>query len=85
MIVPLLERYDMASASLFGSYARNEADGDSDIDVLLIGKPGFRPINILGVAEDLHRTSGKSVDVYELSEIEDSDFKETVLKEAVAL
>ncbi|MBQ9067809.1 MAG: nucleotidyltransferase domain-containing protein [Eggerthellaceae bacterium] len=85
MIIPLLARYDMAQAHVFGSYARNEANGLSDIDVLLVGNEGFRPFNVLGVAQDLNRISGKKVDVYELSELDEGSFKEAVLKEAILL
>ena len=79
MIVPLLRKYDMASASLFGSYARGEANEASDIDVLLVGNRGF------GIAEELHRLSGKRVDVYEISELEPGPFRNAVLREAVEL
>ncbi len=85
MVLPLLDRYDMRSASLFGSYARGEADGQSDIDILLEGNPGFRPLGIFGVAEDLHRLSGKRVDVFDLSELDAGPFRDTVLREAVPL
>ena len=85
MIVPLLRKYDMASASLFGSYARGEANEASDIDVLLVGNRGFRPLGILGIAEELHRLSGKRVDVYEISELEPGPFRNAVLREAVEL
>ena len=85
MVTPLLEKYDMASAYLFGSYARGAADADSDIDVLLVGNEGFRALDVFGVAEDLHRQSGKRVDVYEISELDDGPFRDAVLEEAVAL
>lgn len=85
MVLPLLDKYDMHSASLFGSYARGEADERSDIDLLVVGNPGFRPLNIFGVAEELHRASGKRVDVFELSELDAGPFRDTVLAEAVAL
>lgn len=85
MVTPLLAKYDMASASVFGSYARGEADGKSDIDVILYGNVGFRPFDIFGVAEELYRASGKDVDVYEVSELSDGPFRDTVLAEAVAL
>ncbi len=85
MIVPLLRKYDMASASLFGSYARGEANEASDIDVLLVGNRGFRPLGIFGIAEELHRLSGKRVDVYEISELEPGPFRNAVLREAVEL
>ena len=85
MVAPLLVKYDMASASLFGSYARGDATDVSDIDLLLIGNEGFRPINVFGVAEELHRVSGKPVDVYEISELDQGPFRETILQEAVTL
>lgn len=85
MVVPLLEKYDMRSASLFGSYARNEADENSDIDLLLEGNPGFRPLNVFGVAEDLFRLSGKRVDVFEISELDEGEFRDRVLREAIRL
>ncbi|WP_165047217.1 MULTISPECIES: nucleotidyltransferase family protein [unclassified Adlercreutzia] len=85
MIVPLLSKYDMASASLFGSYARGEANEGSDIDVLLEGGEGFKALNIFGVAEELHRASGKRVDVYEISELKEGPFREAVMAEAVPL
>lgn len=85
MVLPLLERYGMRSARLFGSYARGEADAQSDIDILLEGNPGFRPLDIFGVAEDLHRLSGKRVDVLEISELDAGAFRDAVLNEAVRL
>ena len=85
MVVPLLEKYDMRSTSLFGSYARNEADENSDIDLLLEGNPGFRPLNVFGVAEDLFRLSGKRVDVFEISELDEGEFRDRVLREAIRL
>ena len=85
MMVPLLPKHDRASACLFGSYARGEADEASDIDVLLVGNQGFRPLGIFGVAEELHRLSGKRVDVYEVSELDPGPFRASVLREAVTL
>lgn len=85
MIAPLLAKYDMASASLFGSYARGVADADSDIDVLLVANEGSRSLNVFGVAEELHRVSGKRVDIYEVSELEPGAFRDAVFREMVAL
>lgn len=69
MIMPILRRYNADHAFLFGSYARNEATALSDIDLLVKGKPEFRPFDIFAIAEDLHECSGKRVDVYEMSEV----------------
>lgn len=85
LIIPLLKQYGMKGASIFGSYARGEATPDSDIDVLLYGGDSFRHFNVFAVAEELHEASGKAVDVYEISELDDGPFRDTVLREAVAL
>ena len=84
-VIPLLEKYGMRSASLFGSCARDEADVSSDIDILLVGNPGFKPLNVFGVAEDLHQLSGKKVDVFGLSELDAGPFRDAVLRDAVPL
>lgn len=85
LVRPLLSKYGMASAKVFGSYARGEATEWSDIDLLLIGRPGFRALDVYGVGEELRRLSGKDVDVYELSELDDGRFRTTILEQAVAL
>lgn len=85
MIRPLVEKYGMKEARLFGSYARSEAREESDIDVLLNGGNDFKALDVFALAEELHERSGKSVDVYELSELDPGTFRQTVLREAVAL
>ncbi|NBJ90760.1 nucleotidyltransferase family protein [Acutalibacter sp. 1XD8-36] len=68
-ILPLLKKYRAEKAILFGSYARNEADGKSDIDLLIIGGEHFAPTDVFCIADELYRSLAKNVDVYELSEI----------------
>ena len=86
IITSLLKKYHAENAILFGSYARKEADHLSDIDLLVIGGPSFDPTDIFSLADDLHRTTGKSVDVYELREIDQqSDFYQTIIKEGVRI
>lgn len=69
IIIPILRKYNAEQAILFGSYARQEADTRSDIDLLVIGGPRFDPTDVFCIAEELHRATGKQVDVYELQEI----------------
>ena len=47
----LLNRYHAEYALLFGSYARGEATADSDVDVVVVGGPSFRKMNIFAFAE----------------------------------
>ena len=86
IIKSLLTKYHAQAAILFGSYARNEADAVSDIDVMVIGGAAFEPTNVFSLADDLHRMTQKAVDVYELCEIDqDSDFYRTILREGVRI
>jgi len=86
IITALLKKYHAERAILFGSYARREADDLSDIDLVVIGGDAFSPTDIFSMADDLHRATGKEVDVYELREInQNSDFYRTILREGVPI
>lgn len=86
LIRPLMKKYRVAEVRLFGSYARREATAASDIDLLLIGDVDFCPMDVFAFAEDLHETSGKAVDVYELREINvDSPLYKSIQQEGVAV
>ena len=70
----LLKKYHAESAILFGSYARQEADAASDIDLIVVGGSKF------------DRTMGKAVDVYELREVNaGSAFYHTIMEEGVRI
>ena len=86
VIVELLRKYGAEHAILFGSYARQEADAASDIDLVVIGGTRFDPTNVFCIADDLHSLTGKQVDVYELREInEGTDFYDTIFSEGVRI
>ena len=69
IVLPLLKKYRAEKAILFGSYARQEADCSSDIDLMIIGGGQFDPTDVLCIAEELHCITGKQVDVYAACEI----------------
>lgn len=86
MIKPILKKYNAEGATLFGSYARNEATSSSDIDLLVNGGKSFDATDIFCIADELYEVSGKSVDVYEKSEIaKDSDLFGAIAREGVVL
>ena len=61
-VVSLSEQYGAAKVSLFGSYARGEANEDSDIDILL-EKGDIKGLQVLDFQEDLARRLDRHVDV----------------------
>ena len=86
IILPLIKKYRACKVILFGSYARNEADKDSDIDVLVIGGDAFDPTDVFCIADELNRLSQKKVDVYEEREINHtSAFYNTIISEGVEI
>ena len=86
MILPILKKYSAEQAILFGSYARNEATPESDIDLMVIGGNTFEPTDIFCIADELYNASGKNVDVYEKQEIdENSDFYRSIMADGVTL
>lgn len=86
ILLPLVKKYRASKVILFGSYARNEADKDSDIDVLVIGGEAFDPTDVFSIADELNRLSQKNVDVYEEREIDHtSEFYNIILSEGVEI
>lgn len=82
----LLKKYHAERTILFGSYARQEADAASDIDLIVVGGSRFAPTDIFCIAEELHRTLGKPVDMYELRELNaGSAFYNTVMAEGAQI
>lgn len=86
VITSLLQKYHAEQAVLFGSYARDEAEALSDIDLMVMGGAAFDPTDVFSLSDELHRRTGKEVDVYELCEIDqNSDFFRTIMREGVKI
>lgn len=86
IIKVLLCKYHAEYAILFGSYAGNEADENSDIDVIVVGGDGFIPTDIFAFGEELHRLTQKEVDAFEIREVnKDTEFYQNILREGVRI
>lgn len=82
----LLDRYNAEYALLFGSYARGEETNDSDIDVVVYGGKNFKKSNIFAFAEELRKMTGKSVDAFEICEVnKGTSFYENMLREGIKI
>lgn len=81
-VKPIALKYGVDGIYLFGSYARGEATADSDLDFLVFGGENFKLTMIFALAEDLREAFKKSVDVFEINEINtDSDFYNNIMRE----
>ncbi len=84
LVKPLAEKYHVKEIYLFGSYARGEADENSDLDFLVFGGDGFKLTNVLALGEDLRGVLKKKVDIFEIREVnQDSEFYKTIMREKV--
>ncbi len=82
IVKPIAIKYNVESIYLFGSYARGEATVDSDLDFLVFGGENFKLTNIFALAEDLRNAFEKSVDVFEIHEVNtNSSFYSNIMKE----
>ena len=82
LVKPIAEKYNVDEIYLFGSYARNEANQNSDLDFLVFGGRNFKLTMIFSLAEELREILNKNVDVFEINEInQDSEFYKTIMKE----
>lgn len=82
LVQPIVKKYGVKELYLFGSYARGDANEDSDLDFLVFGGENFKLTMIFALAEELREVLKKDVDVFEIHEInKGSDFYNTIMKE----
>lgn len=82
--IPIAMSYGIQSLGIFGSYARNEATDDSDID-FCVEKGSLRSLlQYVSFVDELEKNLGCHVDVV-TTEIEDKQFLNRILKERVLL
>lgn len=79
-IYPVLKRYDISRAAVFGSFARGENTQKSDIDILVefLGKKSL--LDLAGLKMDLEEILGRDVDVLTYNSLHPL-LKERILKE----
>ena len=82
IVKPIAAKYNVESIYLFGSYARGDANENSDLDFLVFGGNNFKLTNIFALAEELRSAFQRSVDVFEISEINtNSEFYSNIMSE----
>lgn len=80
IIIPILKKYDIIKASLFGSIVRGEATEKSDIDILVEFKEGRTLLDLVGLKLELEDIFKKKVDVLTYNSI-NPRLKKYILKD----
>lgn len=93
-ITPVAKKYNLRAVYVFGSYARNEATDDSDIDVLIDrdGSTVKSLFDLGGLYNDLCDSIGKEVDLVTMQTLEQDStqkrtpwFTEKLMRERVSI
>ena len=84
IIVPILIENDVDKAGIFGSFARNEAKEDSDIDILVKFKSRKSLFDLARLELELERESRRKVDVITYDSINPL-IREHILKEEIKI
>jgi predicted nucleotidyltransferase len=79
-ILPILQRYGVSKAALFGSSARNQMHPDSDVDILVQIDRDINLLDFVGLKLDLETELKRNVDVVEYDSIKPF-LREKILKE----
>jgi len=83
-ILPILKKYGVTRAGIFGSVVRGEAREDSDIDILVEIESRMSSLDFVGLKLELEEALGKPVDLGEYSVIKPI-IKKQILEEEVPI
>ena len=84
MILPVLKRYLIKRAAIFGSFAKNEASKDSDIDLLIETDKDFTLLKMIQLEDEISQLTKRKVDIVEYSAIK-SSIRNEVLQSSVTI
>ena len=84
LILPILERYFIKRAAIFGSFAKNSADENSDVDLLIEPGSDFTLFTMLKLEAEISKIVNRKVDLVEYSAIKPS-IKTEVLASAISI
>ena len=83
IVEPIVGEYGVESLYLFGSYARGEANANSDID-FRIDKGNVRGIQFAGLIADMEEALGKRVDLVTTASM-DGAFRQRIANEEILI
>ncbi|MDY6304527.1 MAG: nucleotidyltransferase domain-containing protein [Oribacterium sp.] len=70
LLKPVFLRHGVKRAVLFGSYSKGNADGNSDIDLMV--DSGLRGLSFIDLVEDARETTHKDIDMLDITHIEEN-------------
>jgi len=84
LVLPVLKRYFIKRAAIFGSMAKGNVNADSDVDLLIEPEEGFTIFKMLKLEEEISELIKRKVDLVEYSALKPS-IKKEVLVSAITI
>ena len=85
IVLPILRKYDLKKAGIFGSIARGELREDSDVDILVeIERDDLSLLDFVGIKLELEAALGRKVDLVEYDTIKPL-LRERILAEEIPI
>lgn len=82
---PVLKKYDITKAILFGSYAFGEANDKSDIDIYIESSGKVNSSNYFEIYADISRLLKKNIDLIDKSELDENSLLAGEIKRGVLI
>ncbi len=79
LILPVLKRYFIKRAAIFGSFAKGNITANSDMDLLIEPEKDFTIFKMLQLEQEISELIKRKVDLVEYSAIKPSLKKEVLL------
>jgi len=79
LILPVLNRYSIKRAAIFGSAAKGTMTKDSDVDLLIEAGDGFTLFTMLKLEEEISALVKRKVDIVEYGALKSSIENEVLL------
>jgi predicted nucleotidyltransferase len=83
-IIPILKRYGVKRAAIFGSFVRGKAKKNSDIDILVEIEKDISLLDFVGLKLEIEEALGRKVDLVEYSTLKPF-IRERALKEQLLI
>jgi|SRR3989339_57685 len=80
-ILPVLKKFNVTKAGIFGSYARGEQKKKSDVDIL-VKTEGMGLLEFIGLKIELEKAIKRKVDLVEYEEIR-HEIKQNILGDEI--
>lgn len=84
LILPVLKRYFIKRAAIFGSLAKGNMNADSDVDLLIEAGTGFTLFNMLNLEQEISDLINRKVDLVEYGALKAS-IRNEVLRTAIPI